>query len=89
MGLEQVELVLDIEEAFGIKIGNDDDYGQRASTVGDFYDVVLRHVRQLSRPPSDAEVWRQVVACSVRHGYGLTADQVSRDTRFVADLGYG
>ncbi len=36
MGLEQVELVMDAEDEFGITIDTVDDYGQSAMTVAHF-----------------------------------------------------
>ena len=56
MGLEQVELVMEVEDELGISIDADVDDGQSANTVGAFYDLVLQIIRadpqsELARRP--------------------------------------
>jgi hypothetical protein len=95
MGLEQVELVMDAEDEFGISIDGADDYGQSVNTVGAFYDLVLRLVRENStsdvayRLDLESYLWKQVAVLAARHGSGLKPEQIRRDTRFSEDLGYG
>jgi hypothetical protein len=95
MGLEQVELVMDAEDEFGIKIDSLDDYGQSVMTVGAFYDLVLRLVRELPRselarrPDLESHVWNRVAVLAAKHGYDLKPEQITRETRFIEDLGYG
>jgi len=94
MGLEQVELVMDAEDEFGIKIEGVDDYGQSVMTVGAFYDLVLRLIRQsrpelAQRPDIESHVWSRVKVLAVKHGYDLKPEQITRETRFIEDLGYG
>ena len=50
MGLEQIELVMDAEDEFGITIDGADDHGQSVATVGGFYDLVVRLVRAKGKP---------------------------------------
>ncbi len=45
MGLDMVEVVLDVEETFGIKVA-DDEYAE-IQLVGDFHQLILRHVKSL------------------------------------------
>src|SRR5690349_14886079 len=40
MGMDSVELVMEAEEAFGIRFA--DDEGLKIRTVGEFYEVILR-----------------------------------------------
>lgn len=95
MGLEQVEFVMDAEDEFGISIDRSEGYGQSVTTVGEFYDLVLRLVRASPKselaPLADLEsyVWNRVAALIAKHGHGLKPEQVTRDTRFIEDLGYG
>ncbi|MGB0766705.1 MAG: hypothetical protein ACPGYV_03230 [Phycisphaeraceae bacterium] len=44
MGLEIVELIMDVEEAYGITLP--DDALDRVVTVGDFYDRILQLIRE-------------------------------------------
>ena len=95
MGLEQVELVMDSEDEFDIKIDAVDDHGQSVNTVGAFYDLVLRHVRAspgsdlAQRTDLESYLWKRVAALAAKHGHHLKPEQITRETRFVQDLGYG
>jgi acyl carrier protein len=95
MGLEQVELVMEIEDELGIAIEAEDQYGQAVNTVGAFYDLVLRVVREsagtklLRRVKLEEYVWDVVAKLAAEHGYGLKAEEITRETRFIEDLGYG
>ena len=95
MGLEQVELVMDAEDEFGISIDSVHDYGQSVATVGAFYDLVLRLVRErphskfAHRPDLESHVWNQVATLAAKHGYGVKPPNITRETRFIEDLGYG
>jgi acyl carrier protein len=92
MGLEMVELVLAVEEEFGIVI--EDIEAERSLTVGDFCDTVARLVRETGRAAirerSDLEayVWQLLVAIISRQ-HGVPPDSITRATRFIEDLGYG
>ena len=95
MGLEQVELVIEVENEFGIALDRADDYGQSAATVGVFYDMVLHAIRErpelevTSRPDLESHVWTRLAAMAAEQGYGLKPEQITRETRFIEDLGYG
>jgi|GEM_PF-985643 len=95
MGLEQVELVMDAEDEFGISIDGPDDCSQAVNTFGAFYDLILRTIRAdrrselANRPDLEAHVWKRLTVLAAKLGYGLTAEQITRETKFIEDLGYG
>ena len=94
MGLEQVELVVEAEDEFGIKIDSVNNYGQSVMTVGAFYDLVLRLVRQSGselarRPDLESHLWNRVRVLAAQFGYDLKPEQIERHTRFIEDWGYG
>jgi len=95
MGLQQIELVMNAEDEFDIAIGSVDDDGQAVRTVGAFHDLVLRLVRanpssELARR-ADLEqyLWTRITALAAKNGKGLSREQITRETRFIEDLGYG
>ena len=84
MGLEDVELVMDVEDEFGITIVSE--YGLSARTVGALYDLVLRLVREQPRselaqlPDLESHVWYRVAELSAKHGYHQEPRQITRET---------
>jgi len=93
MGLEDVELMMDVEDAFGIALP--DEPMQRMVTVGDLYDLVLPLVRETGpealrgRADLEAHLWLRVRELAAAHAYKVRPEEITRDTRFVEDLGYG
>ena len=85
MGLGTVELVLDIEDHFGIKIP--DAGAESCETIGDVADVVWRLLNDggdagMTRPRMERRL-KLVVARSV----GLPYARCSLPARFIGDLG--
>lgn len=95
MGLEQIDLVMDVEDEFGITIDDRDDYGQSTATVGAFYDLVLRLIREhpestlAERPDLEAYLWHRITAMVAKCGHNVKIKDITRQTRFIEDLGYG
>jgi hydrogenase maturation factor HypE len=93
MGLEEVELVMMIEDEFGISIP--DAVLEEARTVGQLYDTVMPLVRTAgdekirSRGDVDAFVWKRLCEISAKLASGVKASEIERHTRFTEDLGYG
>lgn len=85
MGLDAVELVMAVEEEFIIDIP--DDEAERMKTVGDLYSYVHESVHlKAIRPPSDEELWQRVRKVVVAQ-LGVKEHQVTREARFIEDLG--
>lgn len=92
MGLEDVEFVMDIEKEFDIEIP--DTAMQHVRTVGEFHDEVAKFLREQrpdlsERPGFEHHLWSRISTIAADNGYNITPAQVSRDSRFVEDLGYG
>jgi hypothetical protein len=93
MGLESVELVLNVEDAFGISIP--DDIASDVRTVGQLHSVILDLLRAkddrawLSRPDGEQAVWFKVATLAAKLSSGVRPADVTPSTRFIEDLGYG
>jgi acyl carrier protein len=85
MGFDTVELVMAIEEEFGVKIPDAD--AERMSSVGDVASYVFEQLQRLGRTDIDADsVIERVRAVTVAQ-LGVDPDVVFPWTRFVEDLG--
>ncbi len=84
MGLDSVELVMEIEEFFEISIPDEDAATMR--TVGDVTNYVTQALADLGRPRPREVVFEQVCGVTCEQ-CGTTRDQLTEDTSFVNDLG--
>jgi acyl carrier protein len=92
MGLETVELAMMVEDEFGITVP--DLEMERARTMGDLYDLVLRltqntrSARLRQREDLDQHVWDRLAKFVAELG-DVPVETIQRSTRFIEDLGYG
>jgi acyl carrier protein len=88
MGLDTVELVMAIEEEFGMKIPNEQ--AARLETAGDLSSYVQRRLESDRGQPLDAAervaVWERVKAIVVEQ-LGVEPERVTQDAHIVLDLG--
>lgn len=82
MGLDTVELVMAIEDEFDFQIPNED--ASRLESVGDMllYIVEKQHIEQ----EKEDEIWNRLKTIVISQ-LGVKPEQVTRDARFVKDLG--
>jgi acyl carrier protein len=88
MGLDTVELVMAIEEEFGMQIPNEEAAG--LETVGKLSSYVQRRLERDRGRPLDgrerAAVWERVKAIVVEQ-LGVEPERVTEDADIVRDLG--
>ena len=82
MGLDSVELLLQIEEEFGITFS--DDEAIKIETVGQFRDAVLGKVAP--RTYTREYIFDRIRGVLIKD-FGVSADQISPEARIVRDLG--
>lgn len=86
MGLDTVELLMEIEKAFGIAIPNQQ--AETIVTVGGFHNVVWEH---LQRDPAKNTASRAEVESTINHIIvefaGLEPHDVTPDKSITSDLG--
>ena len=74
MGLDTVELVMAIEEEFGIEIPNTD--APNLAVLGDMHDYIIRALRQRGDAPEEGQVWERLSAVVVAQ-LGVRPDAVT------------
>ena len=91
MGLDIYEVVLEVQEEFGVEIP--DEEMQQIESVGDLYNVTINslHAQRPDRlgydPGSDEDVWERLKALLV-HQLGVRPDEVVKSARFFHELGF-
>lgn len=87
MGLDIVELVMQVESVFGIEIPDAD--ASKLRTVGDLYDYLVRAVApEVASPdggPYDGELWERYLDV-VEAESGVVRSRLQPNASFTGDL---
>jgi acyl carrier protein len=83
VGLDTVELVMAVEEAFQLEIP--DAAAEKMFTVADMHACLVGALRRLGKECDDEEVFERMRAIIVRQ-LGVRQDEVIPSARFVKDL---
>lgn len=83
MGLDSVELLMSVEDAFGIKIS--DSEAAEISTVGEFYEAVWRRVNQ--RQDLERKEMENIMNLIIQDRTGVKLSQIKPESHIVKDLG--
>lgn len=92
MGLDPVELVIELEDEFKITIS--DARAEKCETVGQVYDMVLELLAAKFGGQGEdweavkAHVWKRVVQLSHDHVPDFPIELIARDTHYIHDLGF-
>ncbi len=84
MGLDSVELVIDIEEKFQIRIS--DDEAESIQTAGDLFHIVRLKLAASGRDYDPGGTWDRVVRI-IHDNIGAPLDKIRPESRLVEDLG--
>ena len=84
MGLDSVELVWDVEAAFGVELPQTELAAVR--TVGELHATVMRALEITPDTLAATETWNRLVEAIVE-STGVSASQITPTSRIVADLG--
>jgi acyl carrier protein len=84
MGLDTVELVMEVEEEFSIDIPNE--LASTLTTVGKLHCFVVAELHRRDRPRPSKEVFEQLRELIVTQ-IGVRPEQVVANASFVDDLG--
>lgn len=80
MGLDSVELILEVENAFSIRIP--DKEAEEIITIRDFTNCVLRH-----RPALDLGEVEKIIIEITAEKCGVDIKKIKSETKIVEDLG--
>jgi acyl carrier protein len=83
MGLDAVDLVMEIESEFHIEIPNK--VAVKIRRVGEMQDYIVQALRLRGETPDEERVWERLTAVVVRR-LGVRPDRVTRSAEFVKDL---
>ena len=84
MGLDTVELMMRVEDDFGIEIP--DEVAETLVTVGMLSDFIVAELGRVSGVPQDPEAVYDMLKAIICEQTGVEADAVVRDASFVKDL---
>jgi len=83
MGLDTVELIMAVEEEFGLEIS--DDEGAKMERVGDMLHFVLYKLRERGEVIEDEVIWSRLKTLIVEQ-LGVKPEHVVPTARFIPDL---
>jgi acyl carrier protein len=84
MGLDSVELVMDIEHEFGLRIPNKE--AERLAVLGDMHSYIVRALQGRGERVDPDDIWRRMTALLVT-SYGVDPASITRSAHIVSDLG--
>jgi hypothetical protein len=84
MGLDGVELVMALEDAFGIEIP--DEEASQIRTVGELFNCVLNKIGTGTVTATTDELWNKFCDVFVNQT-GVNRSEIRKDAEIVADLG--
>jgi len=84
MGLQTVELIMAVEEAFAVEFS--DAIAEKLSTVEDIHGTIVELLRTRGLNPDPAEVWEKLKPIVVEQ-LGVRPEEVFPSARIVEDLG--
>jgi hypothetical protein len=83
MGLDIVELVMEVEEEFGVDLPNAE--LNFMETVGQLHELVVRH-HGITEPAAREQIWTRLLDVIERET-GVARKRLVPSARFVLDLG--
>ncbi len=84
MGMDTVELVMDIKDEF--RIGIPDEVASTLESVGDLHECVLSKLRERGEQPNEAQIWNRLCHLLVVN-FGISPEKITRSAKVVRDLG--
>lgn len=84
MGLDTVELVLSVEEVFGIEIPDTD--AEKLVTVGDLHGYVVKTLFRLGRSNVNSDIVYDLLRNLISFQLGVKPEEVIPSARFIQDL---
>jgi acyl carrier protein len=84
MGLGSVELIMAIEDEFGVTIPAEN--APQLAILGDMHAFIIRKLQQQGRNPDESEVWERLQTVVVQQ-LGVRPEEVTSEANLFTDLG--
>jgi acyl carrier protein len=84
MGLDSVELIMAIEDEFGVTIPAEN--APQLAILGDMHAFIIRKLQQQGRNPDESEVWERLQTMVVKQ-LGVRPEEVTSEANLFTDLG--
>ena len=84
MGLDSVELIMAIEDEFGVTIPAEN--APQLAILGDMHAFIIRKLQQQGRNPDKSEVWERLQTMVVKQ-LGVRPEEVTSEANLFTDLG--
>lgn len=84
MGLDSVELVMRIEDEFGVEMSNAE--AEKIMLAGDLHAFVMKALSHKGEQADEAQVWSRVREIIVEQ-LGVRPEEVTPTAHFIRDLG--
>jgi acyl carrier protein len=84
MGLDSVELIMAIEDEFGVTIPTEN--APQLAIVGDMHAFSICKLQQQGRNPDESEVWVRLQTMVVKQ-LGVRPEEVTSEANLFTDLG--
>ena len=84
MGLGSVELIMAIEDEFGVTIPAEN--APQLAILGDMHAFIIRKLQQQGRNPDESEVWERLQTMVVKQ-LGVRPEEVTSEANLFTDLG--
>ena len=84
MGLESVELIMAIEDEFGVTIPTED--APQLAVLGEMHAFIIRELQQQGRSPDESKVWKRLQKMVVEQ-LGVRPEEVTSEAHLFKDLG--
>lgn len=85
MGLDTVQLVMDVEEAFDIEISNEE--AENILTVGQLAECTARLVSKKSNEQITSAQTLPKIRDILENNFGIPKERIHKDAKIVDDLG--
>ena len=84
MGLDSVELIMAIEDEFGVTIPTEN--APQLAILGDMHAFIICKLQQQGRNPDESEVWERLQTVVVQQ-LGVRPEEVTSEANLFTDLG--
>ena len=84
MGLDSVELIMAIEDEFGVTVPTEN--APQLAVLGEMHAFIIRELQQQGKSPDESQVWERLQTMVVEQ-LGVRPEEVTSEANLFKDLG--